>query len=264
MFELVLFYTSLDFAQQAYAAGISTFMIDWEQRGKRDRQQGFDTQINYHSALDLKTLREALSATIVCRINQYGEHTRDEVELAIGLGANEILLPMVRSTREIEETLELICGRCGLGVMVETWNAVQIAEQINELPLQRAYVGLNDLAIDRHSAHVFVPLVDQTLDHIRHAINKIPLGFAGLTLTTHGYPLPCAMLINEMARLSAKFSVLRRSFLRDIQGHDLNTEVVTLHRAIEAARQRTPEQIDKDHLQLLNTVNSLPLTQWKI
>lgn len=263
-FELILFFTTEAFCAEAYAAGIHGFLIDWESMGKQARQNGYDTQINAHTPDDLRRLRGAVAGNIICRVNRCGPHTRREIETAIGGGANEILLPMVTTLGEIETTLRLIDGRCGLGVMIETLGAVRIAAEINRLPLTRVYVGLNDLGIERQTPHIFSALEDGTLEAIRNALPDLPFGFAGLTLPDSGYPLPCIMLINEMARLGASFSVLRRSFLRDIQGRAMSAEIPRLRAALEAARQRTPEQIEADRRALLDAVNLLPVGPWPI
>jgi hypothetical protein len=84
----------------------------------------------------------------------------------------------------------------------------------------------------------------------------VPFGFGGLTLPDRGAPVPCRLLIAEMARISARFSFLRRSFLRDITGRSLQVEVPRLLEAISTAADRTHEEIRRDRDELLSAVSS--------
>jgi hypothetical protein len=263
-FELVLFYSDETFTRLAVAAGVSTVIVDWESRGKETRQRSYDTQINLHTADDLRYARRCTSATLICRVNGYGPWTAGEIETAIDLGAEEILLPYIHTLGEVEQTLNRIRGRVGLGIMIETAAAVELAPKLNPYPLARIYVGLNDLMIDRQTRHLFVAVEDGTVERIRRAITAYPFGFAGLTLPDHGYPLPCHLLISEMARLDCHFSFLRRSFYRDIQGRDIAVEVPRILEAIDSARKRAPEQITAEKSALLEAIARLPDGPWRV
>ncbi len=262
-FELALFYTNSAFAITAVAAGIDTIIIDWESRNKSERQTGFNTQINTHTVDDLRAARQATNANLICRINGWGEWTASEVTAAIANGADEILLPMVRHTNEVNQLLDLTKGQCGVAVMIETCEALEIANQLGQLPISRAYIGLHDLAIERHSPHLFIALADGTVEAIVHQMHGNRLGFAGLTLPDKGSPLPCHLLISEMARLKANFSFLRRSFMRDTAGKDLAVEVPRLRQTLEAAFARPPETVEVDRVALIEAVKALPDNFWR-
>jgi hypothetical protein len=263
-FELVLFYTSPDFARRAVDAGMDTLIIDWEHRNKQERQAGVDTQINSHTVAHLKEARNATDAPIICRLNGVGDWTADEVEAAIENGANEILLPMVRTVGEVEGVLDRVQGRCGVGLMIETQDAVRLANSLSRLPISRAYIGLHDLGIDRKSKHLFEAIADGTVQHICEQMPGARLGFAGLTLPDKGHPLPCQLLIDEMARLNFSFSFLRRSFMRDIEGKDLAQEISRIRQALQAATERSPAQVESDRRLLVEQIEALPQSFWRI
>ena len=187
--ELFLFTTDVQLAQRAARAGIDGLVVDWERRGKHARQHGADTEINAHTIRDLESLRAATPAPILCRVNAHGPWTADELEAAIAGGANEILLPMVRSADDVLAVLEVVRGRTGVGILVETLAAVSCADELGRLPLSRVYVGLNDLAIERGSTTIFDAVADGTVERVRDAFG-IPFGFAGLTDPRAGTPLP--------------------------------------------------------------------------
>ena len=129
-FELALFATDLEVVRAAVAGGVESVVVDWEHAGKEVRQADADTEINRHTVDDLRAARTATSARLLCRLNRLGPDTAEEVDLALGAGADELLLPMVRSAEEVERVLELVGGRAGLGILVETRAAVAVADEL--------------------------------------------------------------------------------------------------------------------------------------
>lgn len=213
--ELFVFYTSLKETRQYLQDGAFGSVIDWENQGKLARQKNFDTQINLHTADDLINLKEAaLEKPIICRVNQYSRLNIKDIESAINGGATEILLPMVRKPSEVDSVLKMINGRCPLGILIETKDAIKNAKKLSKLPLSRVFVGLNDLAIDSEYSFIFEPIFNGTIQKIRPFF-PMQFGFGGLTHPSFGSPVPCRILINEMKKHNCTFSFLRRSFFRD-------------------------------------------------
>lgn len=225
--DLFLFTVDPTWGPDVVAAGVAGVIVDWERRGKARRQLGEGTQINADTADDLTTMRAATDGRLLCRVNGYGPWTAGEVEEAVARGADEILLPMVRTADEVDRTLDLVDGRCGLGILIETQDAVARAAELVRRPLSRVYVGLNDLRIDRRSVELFRPLVDGTVDGVRATVPQ-PFGVGGLTLPGRGSPVPGDLLAAELVRLGADFTFLRRSFTADIAGLDPAVEVPRL------------------------------------
>jgi HpcH/HpaI aldolase/citrate lyase family len=252
-FQLWLFSTDAVVVDHALAAGIDGLVVDWERRGKDRRQASADTQIGTDTADDLRRLRATTAAPILCRINGVSETTAEEVNLAIDGGASEILVPMVRSPVEIDVVLELAAGRCGVGILIETTSAVEQASVLLSRPLSRVYVGLNDLAIERGAASIFEAVTDGTVERIRRMC-PVPFGFGGLTLPDRGRPVPCHLLMGEMARLACQFSFLRRSFLRDVPTTSLEDGVRRIRAGLDHASHRVPGVIDQDRRALQDRV----------
>jgi hypothetical protein len=237
--DLFLFTVDAGWGRDVVAAGAAGIVVDWERRGKARRQAGEGTQINQDTPDDLSRMRAATDGRILCRVNGYGPWTSWEVAEAVARGADEILLPMVRTPEEVDRALDLVAGRCGLGILVETQDAVLRARHLAARPLSRVYVGLNDLRIDRRSDNLFLPLVDGTVDEVRAAVPGC-FGVAGLTLPGGGVPVPSSLLAAELVRLGADFTFLRRAFTADMAGRDPFVEVPRLlaslaeHRAAPA------------------------------
>ena len=252
---MLLFSTDAAFIQEAVAARVDGIVVDWERLGKEARQASADTQIGSDTFDDLVRVRASTDALIICRINGYGDLTAEEAEKAIEGGANEILLPMVRTLEEVESVLKQVEGRCELGILVETLEATKLAEQLGGLPLSRIYVGLNDLAIERKTPNIFTAVIDGTVERIRRAI-PLPFGFAGLTVPEGGHPIPCRLLMGEMARLRCDFSFLRRSFHRDIRGRHLAVEIPRIRAAIREAVARDDDAVANDRRALVSAVRA--------
>ena len=252
-FGLYLFSTDEATVQEAVEAGVDGIVIDWENIGKPQRQAGADTQINYDSPEDLARVRRCTDARVLCRINGFSGATADEVARAIDCGADELLLPMVRKADEVRATLDLVSERVDLGILVETSEAIAEIEALVRLPIRRVYVGLNDLAIDRGLDNIFESVADGTVESVRESC-RLPFGFAGLTLPHRGSPIPCQLLINEMAHLRCDFSFLRRSFFADVQQTTIAEAVPAIREAMEAAMDAPLESLMRSRSELLDHI----------
>lgn len=241
-------------ARAAVRAGAAGVVVDWEHRGKHRRQLGEGTEVNTHTPADLARVRAATDGLLLCRVDAAGPHTAAQVDLAVALGADEVLLPMVRSGSDVDLALSAADGRCGVGILVETQDAVERVEELASRPLSRVYVGLHDLRIDRGSTSLFAPLVDGTVDAVREAV-QVPFGVAGLTRIGAGSPVPTRLLAAELARLDAAFTFLRRSFTADVALHEMDLELPRMVDEVRRARARTPEQVLADRLELLAAVD---------
>ncbi|MDQ7743548.1 hypothetical protein [Hydrogenophaga pseudoflava] len=215
--ELMLFESGAAGAKAMMAAGIDHFVVDWEYMGKTERQKEFDTEIAPVGPQALSDVARLPGARTWCRINGEGAHTPEEVEIAVGAGARGIFLPMAHSPAEVERFLRLVDGRCQVGILVETTAALSCARSLATLPLDRVYFGLNDFAISRGGGSIFRAVLDGSVERAREAFSHTPFGFGGVTAVDGGTPVPCARLLEEMARLDCQFVFLRRSFRRDVQ-----------------------------------------------
>lgn len=254
-FELYLFATDSEIIRSATAAGMDGFVLDWETKGKEQRQRGYDTQINQQTLADLQRVRKITPARIICRINGLHEDSREEVERALGGGADEILLPMVRQLRQVEEVLGLIRGRTDMSILIETQDGVNCAAELNKFPLKHIYIGLNDLAIDRGLQNIFVSIIDGTIARVRKNVTR-SFGIAGLTLPNKGFPIPCRLLFNEMASLNCDFTFLRRSFLRDVPVDQFGPALTAIHDAMDAAYTFPEDQKESLHRELVEAVEA--------
>lgn len=254
--DLLLFHRDLDTSLACLDAGVDGIIIDLETRGKAERQSGFDTEINAHSISNLTDLRAKTGARLFCRLSS-PDADASEIARVIEAGADEVIVPMLTSAEQTQRVCEQIGKACKITLMVETGSMAQEVSKINSLPIERVYVGLNDLHISRGTRSIFAPFQDGLLDSIRRDITTPKFGFAGITLPTKGSPLKALHLYNEMARLDAQFTFLRRSFYKDTAGISFAAAVTQIRNGFEAAQMRTKEEIEADHQEMIQAVAAL-------
>ena len=256
--DLFLFTVDPAFGRDVVAAGAAGIVVDWERRGKARRQAGEGTQINADTPDDLARMRAATDGRLLCRVNGWGPWTAAEIDEAVDRGADEVLLPMVRTPDQVDRTLDAVAGRCGLGILVETQDAVSRVAVLAGRPLSRVYLGLNDLRIDRRSDNLFTPLVDGTVDAVRAVVAR-PFGVAGLTLPGRGVPLPTELLAAELVRIGADFPFLRRAFTADIAGRNPFVEVPRLLAMVEDVRAAGQGEAAADRARFVGLVSGTPV-----
>jgi hypothetical protein len=249
-FELILFATEPGLVAAALAGGIGSFIADWETRGKERRQRGAGTEVNRDTPADLARLAALGAPRRYCRIDRFGAGTRREVEAAVEAGATCLFLPMVESPQQVETTRRWLDGRAELGILIETETAIRRAAELAAVAPGPVYVGLNDLAISRGSDWLFTAVADRTVERLRAAFPEHRFGFGGVTVADGGAPLPCRLLLAEMARLGCSFSFLRRSFKRDVAGRDMATEVAALGALWRRLAARRPAEVERDRREL--------------
>lgn len=255
--ELFLFSHDLEYAPRAIEAGFDAIVVDWEWRGKDARQAGRATEVNRGTERDLADMRRLIRAKVFCRINNDSwSARRDEAIRAADMGADEVLLPMVRSLDEVDDCLSVLPRDCALGVMVETREALTLGPGLSARSLARCFVGLNDLHIELGAPHIFTPLCDGAVEGFRRAFDG-HFGVAGVTRPTGGAPVPCRLLLAEMARLGCAFAVARRSFRADVPMADLPTAVFEIRTAYAQLLGRSSEEIAEDRRTLQALVAGL-------
>ena len=240
-FDVFAFCTDPALARRLDEAGVDGFVIDWERRDKDRRQHGWSTQINRETPTDLRNVRKAVDLPILCRVNAPSPLMANEIAAAISLGADEVLIPMVRSVAEVEAALDAANGDVGVGILVETDEAVALAPELGALPLSRVYVGLNDLAIAHDTTNLFRAVVDGTVSRVRASFDA-PLGFAGLTHPSLGAPVPCDLIVAALTELGADFTFLRRSFFADLPDYGAHAMLRAIRSALDSERQLLPEE----------------------
>ncbi len=258
-FGLILFSIDEKLVRPAVDAGVDGIMVDWENQAKKARQKDFDTEINLHTFDDLCRLRHMVPpGKLICRVNGFnGDQTFREADLAVKGGADEIFLPMVTSAGQVKALLDHCGNAVAVSILIETTAALDCLAALSELPLNRVYVGLNDLHIQQATPNLFYPMTDGTVANIRRHFSQ-PLGLGGVTHPAGGKPITSHELIKAYAQLSVNFSFLRRTFVSDCRRFEVSEIINAIREAYKAARSTAPEVAEADFQMLCNDIR-----QWE-
>ena len=244
--ELLLFTADVKLAQAAEAAGVDGFIIDWESKGKAERQQGCDMETNTDTLDDLAHLARSVTRPVVVRVNGLGPGSADEIERALANGACGLMLPMAQTAAEVAHFLHIVKGRARTIVQVETEGLVTELHALKALPWDSVYIGLHDLMLSRGAASMWEAVLDGTVEHVFRTLEGRSVGFAGATVISGGYPIRFTQILQELARLGARLTFLRRSFRREIQDRDMTVEIKAMRAAWVASKVRGPTAIESD------------------
>jgi hypothetical protein len=237
-------------------------IVDWERSGKAKRQQNAQSSIGFEPSMgtdhpkDLDQVRSLFSGRLIVRTNPVGQTTNEELALARRCEANDVLIPMIQGGHEIDTARNLAGSALGVGVMLETLNAIQNLEEIVERRPDFCFIGLVDLALQRRTTSLFAPLTDSLLDRVANTLNQanIPFGFGGMTLPGFGAPIPVELLFGEMCRAGASFGILRRSFLSDLGSTPPGDALHAINNSVARLSKRTVGEVAQDRASLVAAI----------
>jgi len=250
--EFFLFTADLPYALAAEKAGIDSVIVDWEYEGKQDRQSEHDLEINRNSPDDIANLAANLRIPITVRVNAFSDATCLEIECAITHGANIIMLPMARSAAEVKNFLRYINNRTKTIIQIETLDLVNNITAFAKLNWNYAYIGLNDLMIEKKEKCIWSSVQDGTVELICKELSGKKYGFGGVTILGGGSPVNTELLLHEYVRLGSRMGILRRTFFREIQGRNIETEIPLVREFLRNSQQRGQEAIIIDKKKLSN------------
>lgn len=255
--KFFLFTVDLILAKRAENAGIYSLVVDWETKGKIERQDGFDLEINFHNAEDVLKLSSAVAIPITVRINPMGSETPMEVEKALTHGAQIIMLPMANSTSQVADFLTIVNKRAKTIVQIETPEIAEQTEELATMAWDYAYIGLNDLMVARGRHSIWEALIDGTTENICSHLKGREYGFGGSTVLSGGEPIINLLIIHELVRLGGSISIMRRTFKRELLDRDLDYEIMTLLAFIECSKSRGEQAKKHDHEHLFRIINKM-------
>lgn len=232
-------------AKIAENSGVNWIFLDLEIIGKEDRQGHLDTVISHHCIEDVKEIKASLSKSqLLVRVNPIYEGSKYEINRVIEDGAEIVMLPFFKSSKEVETFVKYVAGRAKVCLLVETPEAVKDIDSILAVNgIDYVHIGLNDLHLGYGMKFMFELLADGTVEMICNKINAkgIPYGFGGIAQIGKG-DLPAEYIIAEHYRLGSTMAILSRSFL--------NTKNVSSIKEIEEVFYKGVKEIRDYEIQL--------------
>ena len=247
-------------ASYAKKCGVGRIFIDLEVNGKQKRQGHLDTLISQHLMSDIPVVKKSINdLELLVRLNPLHNNTQSEVDQAIELGSDLLMLPMFYSANELHEFSRIVDGRVGIIPLVETHNAMLDMHNIVKVSgLSEIYIGLNDLHLDMGLKFMFEPLENGIIDKVVEVIRptNIPFGFGGIARVGEGV-IPGELVLAEHIRLGSSSVILSRTFHRsgnDMRGFaeniNLKLELDKLFLKIDGLKCRSSEKIERDRLNM--------------
>jgi 2-keto-3-deoxy-L-rhamnonate aldolase RhmA len=198
-------------------AGVDRIFVDMEYIGKDERQKGLDTVKNHHTVQDVKNIKSVLSkAELLVRVNPIHQNSKSEIDQVIDAGADIIMLPMWKTTGEVEKFINFVGGRAKTILLLETEEArLCLDDVLNVRGIDEMYIGLNDLHLSQGKSFMFELLTDGTVDSIVEKIKcaNIPFGIGGVGKVNSNNLLSAENILCEHYRLGSSQVILARAFL---------------------------------------------------
>ena len=265
--KFMLITNNPELANYAENCGVGRIFIDLEVNGKQERQGHLDTLISQHSMGDIPLVKESIDQVeLLVRLNPLHGNTQSEVDQAIELGADLLMLPMFQAAKELNTFSDMVRGRVGIIPLVETHNAMLDMHNIVKVPgLSEIYIGLNDLHLDMGLKFMFEPLasgmIDRTVETIKQS--SLPFGFGGVARVGEGF-IPGELVLAEHVRLGSSSVILSRTFHKsgsDMRGFVENTnlkmELDRLFLELDRLKNRTNREVEQDRLNMKMSVNEI-------
>lgn len=238
---LSLFYVTNnpDLAEIVENSGVDIIWIDLETMGKDIRQANMNSLKSSHCFEDISSVKLRLNrASLLVRLNPPYKGTRDEVEQAVGRGADMLMLPMFRTREDAESFVDMVAGRAKVWLLAETVGATESIGEIARIPgVDRIHIGINDLHLEKKMDFMFELLADGTVDALCSELKSagMPFGFGGVT-SLHGGLLPGFRVIAEHTRIGSSSAILARSFFNPDTDGGLEAAEQVFMREIPALR----------------------------
>lgn len=213
--NLIYINNNPDIALIAEKNGVDYVMVDLETYGKEERQKDMDTVKSHHSIDDVVAISNVLTTSeLLVRVNSWNDNSKKEIEEVIAAGAKIIMLPMWKTTTEVNNFLKAVNGRARTMLLLETKEAVEIIDEVLENPLvDEIHIGLNDLHLSYGLTFMFELLTNGVVETLckKCKAKGIKYGFGGIARLGEG-SIPAEKIIMEHYRLGSSRAILSRSF----------------------------------------------------
>ncbi len=213
--ELIYITNDIALAIAAQDAGVNRIMVDLEILGKQDRQGHLNTVISNHSSKDIGRIRSVLDISkLLVRINPINKQSKAEIDDAIRQGADIIMLPMFKTSVEVETFIQHVGNRAISCLLLETQEAVLEIDNILSIKgIDEIHIGLNDLYLSMNLTFMFELLANGVVENLSKKIIKVGIkfGFGGVARLGSG-KLDSSFILSEHIRLSSSMVILSRDF----------------------------------------------------
>jgi len=244
-------------------AGVDRIGIDIESLGKHLRQDpNGGSRFSDHNLDDLATVvSNTTRADPFARLNPLHNHSQEEIDRAVALGARVIMLPYFLETREAGSFLEMVGGRARTVLLVETVSAAAKIHEIVALPgSSEIMIGLNDLRRSMGLSHPFEVLTSELISTVAAQTREAGLlfGFGGVGRSNDAtLPVSPDLVYAQYARLGATTAWLSRSFYTGIGPAQIPEAVRRVRERLAFWRSQSPGILEGQRAALAHVLRDL-------
>jgi hypothetical protein len=255
-FCLTMITNDVGLAADADRAGVNRVGIDLEFLGKTERQRGSGARLSQHDWDDMSRIAPCLNhADLFVRINPGHSGTAAEIETALALGAEVLMLPSFRTTAEVATFVRIVRGRARVSILVEMAPAaVRIREILDVRGIDEVMLGLNDLHLQFGVANQFEVLASPLLDMLAGEVLRkgIPLAVGGVgRVGDTALPVPTDLVHAQYPRLRATGAWLARSFGNaNLSSDQFDAAIVALRNRLNDWAASAEEDLERARVQL--------------
>ncbi|MGL4393585.1 MAG: aldolase/citrate lyase family protein [Fusobacteriaceae bacterium] len=247
-------------AKKYELAGIDIIFVDLEINGKFERQGHLDTVISKHQIKDVSKIKKQLTkAQLLVRINPIFDGGYEEIEKVIEYGADIIMLPMFKTTQEVENFVKKVDKRAKVCLLLETSQAMVRIDEILEIEgIDIVHIGLNDLYLSLGLDFMFECLTSGLVDYLAEKIkskNKL-LGVGGIARIGEGL-IPSEIILSEHVRLISEYVILSRTFDRGENNLDLKKEVSKIRERYSELLSCSDEELIENKIKIKKLVQKI-------
>ncbi|MGB6941711.1 MAG: aldolase/citrate lyase family protein [Bryobacteraceae bacterium] len=211
-----------ELVRAADEAGVDRIGIDVERIGKLARQGHLPrARFAAHQLDDLAVVAANVRhAAVFARLNPLHEESAQEIERALQLNAQFLMLPYFARPAEVAAFVQIVGARAEVIPLVETAAAAERISEIASIPgLREIMVGLNDLHLSLALANPFEIVVSARMQRMARCVQGAGMrfGFGGLArVDDRALPIAPDLIFAQYPRLGASSAWLSRSFFRGI------------------------------------------------
>ncbi|HRW21446.1 MAG TPA: aldolase/citrate lyase family protein [Bacteroidales bacterium] len=202
-------------AKLAERAGVDRLWVDLEYIGKEARQAGLNSVKSNHTLHDVEVIKNSIcNSELLVRVNPIHEGSHAEIIGVIERGADVIMLPMFRTSNEVNKFIDIVNGKAKILLLLETIDAEKNIDKILNIDgIDEIHIGLNDLHLEYKKTFMFELLIDGTVERLCHKIREkgYRFGIGGIARVGYG-DVPAELILTEHYRLGSQMAILSRSF----------------------------------------------------
>jgi hypothetical protein len=240
--------------------GVDRIMVDLETLGKEERQRNMNTVKSNHTVEDIGIISNVIkSSELLVRVNPWNENSADEIEAVISAGADRIMLPMWKTTADVDAFLKAVNGRVGTTLLLETKEAAEIVDEVLDHPLlDEIHIGLNDLHLSYNLTFMFELLTNGVVENLccKFKAKGIPYGFGGIAQIGEG-TLPASRIVMEHYRLGSTMTILSRSFCNAEELKDISSIEETFYKGMASLRAFEKSLFDKTESEYIENAKAI-------